>query len=416
MIVLYFVIVPLWAVSFIRIPIALKNPRARPLTWTFLALAAGLTVIRPLVVYDTYQLTGWTPLSNLLKAIFGMIAMASLLRWVVSITPAAQDTVKPPRYHRVIADRSRRTVTAAALTLSVAASPWLHAPVPTRQGVDILLTQDGDIPGTIHLGIFYAYLTFSAGCCALMCISTWSRDKRGFLGAGMGLMAFGCIMGTGYGVVRTVGLVISSTGSHMPVSLMAALTTYLALLSCLSLVLGSLLPFGERVGRRMGAMAQLRHLYPLWRDVTQAVPQVMLPGTRDRRGDDWLNFADPAGRLNRRRIEILDGLSRLRPWMPDVVREAVLASTPSGAEADALVVVVAIWIKHMNFAADAAQTRALLSEVDQGSQLYLEKVGRLMRQWPVPQAARSTRLWAEPAFAPVLESLGLARPVQEATS
>ena len=232
----------------------------------------------------------------------------------------------------------------------------------------------------------------------------------------MGLMAFGCIMGTGYGLVRTMSLVVVSTGAKPSPALINALTSYLALLSCLSLVLGSLIPFGELLARRMGALAQLRRIYPLWREVTRAVPEVMLPGTRDRRGDDWINLSDPAGRLNRRQVEILDGLSRLRPWMPDVIRDAILQVAATSDEADALMVVMATWIKHQGFAADSTQTQSLLSQLDAGGQRRLEVVSQLVRQWGGDQEARGTHLWDDPRFAPVRKSLGLVHPVQEATS
>lgn len=414
--ILYLVIIPLFAVSLIRAPIAWKNPKARPLTWTFATLAAGLGVVQQGFMVDSYQVTHWAPLPDIAKAALGMIATACLLRWVVSVTPAAQDTVKPPRYHRLIADRTRRIVTAVALALSVGTGPFLTVPPPTRTGVDILASQNGDIPGTIHLGIFYLYLTFGAACCALMCVSTWSRDKRGFLGAGMGLMALGCITGTGYGLVRTFGLLDAvAGGNHASLSIVTILTTDLALISCLSLALGSLVPFGERIHRLTSAMQQLRRLRPLWRDITTAIPDVMLPGTKDTPVQDWIIPADVTNRLHRRRIEILDGIAQLRPWMPDDVRNALADATNTPEERDTCILVMATWIKHANFAADPEQTRAMLPPLDNDGQ-YLAKLSRALRPWPRDFAGRSTRIWADPRFTPALESLGLLSPEQEANA
>ncbi|MFC9999635.1 MAB_1171c family putative transporter [Nocardia sp. NPDC127526] len=122
----------------------------------------------------------------------------------------------------------------------------------------------------------------------------------------------------------------------------------------------------DRIGR------YCRALYPLWRDLTAAVPEIVLELPRDARGR-----VEPATRLHRMIVEIRDALRQLRRYGPDI------PATP-GTDMDTYArhVAAAIAAKHSGAAPTAA---APATTVQLGTRDLTGELGQLValaKAWP----------------------------------
>jgi hypothetical protein len=140
-------------------------------------------------------------------------------------------------------------------------------------------------------------------------------------------------------VAQRLGLGDPLAGSDLPTELLVAGSIGL-------IVVGSTLPaWGPRVGipalhRWAGQYRAHRRLYPLWRALVRATPEIALVPPPSALADA-LAVRDLGFRLYRRVIEIRDGRLALRPYlhpvMPERARALCAAAGVSGEEADAVV-------------------------------------------------------------------------------
>ncbi|MFI1945855.1 MAB_1171c family putative transporter [Streptomyces virginiae] len=133
------------------------------------------------------------------------------------------------------------------------------------------------------------------------------------------------------------------------------------LLITVGLTLPALLWPLSRLRRRRWERTSFRALEPLWREVTAAVPEVVLdPGHAETGADTHdLDF-----HLHRRIIEINDGVLALRPYRRAAVRDAAAAEvgrrgaadTPEGdAEVEAAVIAAAVAAKRAGLPLDGEE-------------------------------------------------------------
>lgn len=163
--------------------------------------------------------------------------------------------------------------------------------------------------------------------------------------AGLRLAALGCILGMVYAAYKMTvvtsllfGLRLVSREGPGCTSLVAAPCVFsvtapacAVLLVGVGVTLPAVLYPIQQFKRRRWEIRSLVSLEPLWRDLADALPHIVLRADGD---DDDMNL-DPGFRLHRRVIEISDGLLELRPYRSKTVletaRRRVDAHTTLGA-------------------------------------------------------------------------------------
>lgn len=326
------VVLVLWAASIWRLPIAIRRPKSRTLWLVFTVLAVSMTTRLQAVSDWLYETTGVADAATLVKHLVGVGAVALLLRWVTLVVPGRADGQPEPRYRRVIESRRRRAGTWVAVGAIAAIFPLANR--QPGKGVDdaeFIYVQAGHLWGSLHLLLFYAYLVFGMACATMMCAEAGRRD-RSVLGRGLTTMALGCAIGTGYGLIRSLYLLVRLAGRpFIGGEAVVGLVSSACLLACVTLVLiGSITPFLERLNRALDAHALINDLRPMWEILTLAVPEVVLPHgarytwwSRLRESASW---RDVDYRLRRRVTEVHDASMELQSYAPRGLRERVKAA------------------------------------------------------------------------------------------
>ncbi|MFE5859183.1 MAB_1171c family putative transporter [Streptomyces virginiae] len=189
--------------------------------------------------------------------------------------------------------------------------------------------------------------TTSVGCGFALVYAAYKLFALVSIGLGLGLVPDHARCSTPLTPVRCA---FSVTAPAVAVLLIAVGLTLPALLWPLS-----------RLRRRRWEQASFRALEPLWREVTAAVPEVVLdPGHAETGADTHdLDF-----HLHRRVIEINDGVLALRPYRRAAVRDAAAAEvarrgaadTPEGdAEVEAAVIAAAVDAKRAGLPLDGEE-------------------------------------------------------------
>ncbi|GAA1978534.1 MAB_1171c family putative transporter [Kitasatospora viridis] len=365
MIIWLFVILPLWVVVIARTPVAIRQRRSRPLYGSFLSLSISLTAIRPQVVDLLYRWTHIAGLADLIKQVSGMVAMAFILSWVVSVTPPPRPGQANRLYFRIARGRTRHVVTTICVSLAVGLFPFMDtADRALPDSPDLALTQIGHPLGAVSMQTFQIYLCFSMISCALMCWDAWHRDRRSILGLSMWCVAFGCAAGFCYGFLRLTYLVGIMAGASLPSWVLYVGTNGFVLLSVGFILVGTSLPVLERIKTELSYRSSLIKLRALWDEVTSAVPAVVYCGPRKTtRLNDRLNLRHLDERLHRRIVEIEDGAMALQTWCSASLGHAVREAA-SGADllfAQALIIRIAANRKRQGSpAAEVQDTEPLL--------------------------------------------------------
>jgi hypothetical protein len=392
------VIVPLWGVSLWRLPAAVRHPRSRTLWAIFSTLAAAMTTRLTVVGETINRFTGLREASTLTKHLAGVVAVALLLRWVVSVVPGREDGVPEPTYRRLISSRPRRILTWAAVAVITAVFPLanLRAPADVEDG-DFIFYQAGHLWGTLHLVLFYAYLVFGMVCASAMCAEAYRLDRSTTIGRCLGMMSVGCTCGAVYGIIRSVYLVVCLTQHQFiggPEFL--SLASGLSLVLCVALVcLGSLGPPFERLGHAMDTHAAINDLRLMWEEITRHMPEVILQSPRragragrglpGRVADFWSwNSLDQ--RLRRRITEIHDAAHGLQVYLSEDLMER---TRETAARLDLPPQAVPAYLLHVAIAAKvagrpAADTSGSWRLLPAGKELhddvvFLIPVGTMMR-------------------------------------
>ncbi|MBA8823304.1 hypothetical protein FHX42_000633 [Saccharopolyspora lacisalsi] len=173
-------------------------------------------------------------------------------------------------------------------------------------------------------------LTYAAYLAAALLDLSWLalrslRHTRGWLRAGMIMLSLGALLGISYVIDKTAGVlteVVTGTAAepYCPSAFATVGCTFaigMPALSVLAILVGAALPtLGPRVGtvsRWFGDRRRYRHLDPLWRALSEHVPEVGTAAPVDAA----LPRRAMSLRLYRRVIGIRDGLMVLRPFRDD---------------------------------------------------------------------------------------------------
>ncbi|MDT3397706.1 MAB_1171c family putative transporter [Streptomyces sp. B1866] len=322
------VLVLLWAVALWRAPSAVRSARQRTLWAAFAALTGAMTLRVPDVMRAIDGAVGVNNLSTLLKHALGIVAAASVLEFVVVIT-------RPE-------ERAGARVRLGAAGAAMAAMGVLFAFVPRAdEDVDFFERSAGSGIATAYQTVWLAYLGTA------MAVATWlfwgsSRHAgAGWLRTGLRLLGAGTAAGVLYALCRAGYLLLRLTGAVGSGSDARAggVTDVMKLLAIGLIVVGSSVPAVGVAWRGARHGWYLWRLRPLWRDLTAAVPEVVL--------DEELRRRELRMRLHRRVVEIRDAVLALHPYATaDLRREAAAAGRGAGpGTASARATAEACWLE-----------------------------------------------------------------------
>jgi hypothetical protein len=171
------------------------------------------------------------------------------------------------------------------------------------------------------------YMAFAAYDIARLAIRFTRLGDRPLLRLGLLMVSAGAAVGGVYAAVQLVFVVLTLILHRNLLAIETQVAHPLVILAALLASIGSTLPsWGRRLRMQRPAdwlslYVSYLTLYPLWRSLYEAAPQIALhPGPR------WADRLPPGNvryRLTRRVIEIRDGLLLLRPYRsPDAADEA----------------------------------------------------------------------------------------------
>lgn len=302
-----------WVAFLYLLPLAYRHPtHARTaITVAVGAFALGITIAVPGISDRIDQAAGVTNLAKIASHACAItIAAASEAMLLFLSLPVEQ--ARPRVIRRVAASAVAYSGMLALWGVTLATAPGVrlvveHARVPSVSGYLV-----------IYLGAFAAFTADSAWLCwrfARVAGRTWLRR-------GLRITAVGALTGLAYCLNKTVYLGsvwfdVTLSGERYIAAVLVTISAALMLTGLTVPAWGPSLP-SRADWRRLSAY---RRMYPLWRDVVAAVPDLVLDD-RLRRYTVALRDLDYA--LTRRMVEIRDGWIRVRPYIDE--RVTALAS------------------------------------------------------------------------------------------
>lgn len=301
-----------WTAVAYKLPITRRGPQhaARCAHWlTLLCLALALTVLLPPVYHGLNHLSGVPNLARLLGNSLMLIACWMAQAFLRHLGPSDEGV-------RLTISRS-----GWALVGALALMAGLFARAPVEQEAFDFTRRYGSTPYVLEYRLVFLISLSLELISVIRLASRFARaTDRPPLSLGLHLVALGCLVGVGYAAhegLRTAALRLE-VGEPLPAS---DLITGLLVASAVALTLvGSTIPtWGARAGipalyRWLSRYRAYRRLYPLWRDLYQANPEIaLLPAPTALA--DALTVRDLGFRLYRRVVEIRDGHLALRPYL-----------------------------------------------------------------------------------------------------
>lgn len=332
----------LWLVAIWRLPAALGSRQARCLWGALATMALALTMRMPVASTAINNASGIADLSVLLKHSIGVAALCALLDYVVAIhgSPAAWRGAMQPRH------------LFALLSIALMSLVFVLAiPRGKTSPDDFFVAEAGSWPSSAYLGTFYAYLGTASALAGWL---FWDKRRhipptRSFSAArrAMLILTTGCSFAVAYSAYRIVYLVLRLAGHTFPggdgpFRLIGKALQYTAIALIILGVTAAPLGVFTRYLRQRRALSRL---YPLWRDLTAAVPGAVLGDQRRSRLSDLLAVGDLSVRLRRRFVEIGDAVMDLRGYVGDELADASRLATAHLPAAAAEVEAEALWLR-----------------------------------------------------------------------
>ncbi|GAA0643360.1 hypothetical protein GCM10010174_77750 [Kutzneria viridogrisea] len=302
----------MWLVALVKAPAALRQPRQRALWAAITTIAVAMTLRLDGVDVLLQRVLGDAHTIDLARQVFATADSAALLCFVF---------LASGRSRYVLRILSLAAVVAGVLLYIDAVSP------PHARNV---VGEDGPLP--VYWIIYFSVLFVSDLTCATVCWYNGRRADERPLRLGLTTFAAGLALACVLWVLFAVYLV---TGWEPAEQLLSPVTGVEALF----LAAGVLVASSGSLLRPVHSLLTLRRLTPLWRDISLAVPSVVLvPPSR--------GLTAPGMRIYRMVIEIRDGLLVLRNYVPPALlrraREHVAAQGVPQEQADAAV--TACWV------------------------------------------------------------------------
>lgn len=300
----------LWVVAVWRAPSAIRSSKQRTLWIAIAALTLSMTLRRPAIMHAIDSGTGVVNLSTLLKQFLGVTAAAAVLEFVYVIArPLSRAGV-------------RRRVATAGATMAVLAVLFAFVPRHTET-TDFFEDSAGSVPATAYLLVWLSYLATAMVMATPLFWGSSRHAGAGWLRTGLRLLGAGTAAGVAYALSRAGYLVLRLTGAAGPGSdaVASTVTDTMKLTAICLILIGSSVPAVGVAWRAAQHWRYLRTLRPLWRDLTEAVPEVVL-------GEE-LHRRELRMRLHRRVVEIRDAILALQPYVSAAQRDAADAAAPA---------------------------------------------------------------------------------------
>ncbi|MCC9312366.1 hypothetical protein LN042_35830 [Kitasatospora sp. RB6PN24] len=305
-------LVTLW-----RLPAAVRSPHQRPL-WTAFAATAGLLTLGipgPAAWID--GTSGVHNLATLLRYQLDLVASSAGLTFCAQ-TARPDLVARWRRIRRVLLPATHLVLVAAFFTMRryTEAADFTQAhPAPTAAAPYVLIVS--------------VFLGAAMGAGSWLFGSHVRRAATRSLRAGLLVLALGTATGFGYAMLRICQIALEAAGLPMFIGERRLLRIDWA--SIALMLLGSVIPAVGVALRDLRDHRTARQLLPLWRELTAAVPEVVLTEPLGR---------SPRLRLHRLAIEIRDAALVLAGHAGADLREraaaAAAASAPAGPERAAL--------------------------------------------------------------------------------
>lgn len=328
----------LWLVVVYRAGMVREGGTQRSLWLALVSLACGQTLqIKP--AYDVMEsalgVPGGAAVAKHVLALGAAAGVLLLLRGLTGSTEGA-----------------RRLSVLAGLALAAMLAPLF---LDHQADVPLELEQRAEFYASswswvVHWAAFLLYLSWALAGATRMCSQYGRHAPAGPLRTGLRLVGLGTTVGFGY-VALKVTVVVAGFFVLSPLLVGIDQAGEAAILGC-SVILIAVGSGYEALALRWSTLAgyvamrrSMRRLYPLWKDLYEAVPYIALsPGASGSLLSAPLSTRD---RLYRRVMEIRDGLLALRPYAhPEVRSRALAAATAAGrCGADADAVAEAVWLK-----------------------------------------------------------------------
>ncbi|MEO7193943.1 MAG: MAB_1171c family putative transporter [Pseudonocardiaceae bacterium] len=313
-------LVSLWLVAILRAPAAARNPRQRPLWLGVCLIAVTTTLYQEPVIKTLGRLVGDLNLIDLSRHVSHTISAAVMLYFVL-----------------VAASRQRHTRLLVSVgVVTVAATIWLNLSAPPHARSAITTPELPLVYWLVCFGFYLVVDVISVAVC-------WRYGRR----AGPRSLRWSLWI---FGLSRLFGCVLWVLFPAYLITRIAALLRWVPALTGIELLLQAAsvaLPGIVTARRNLTQRRILWTLWPLWRSLTGAIPNITLPASGSRLGALVTTVGSLNWRLYRLVIEIRDAGLTLRAYVtPATVAAAqrfAAARQIPGADLDAAA--VACWLE-----------------------------------------------------------------------
>ncbi|MFJ9979283.1 MAB_1171c family putative transporter [Streptomyces cyaneofuscatus] len=367
-----------------RFPALRHGDPMRRALWACSAAFAATVWCRVPQVKQALDNSPVTDLSALLKYQTSLVAILACLRYITAVY--GEPSGGSDRHIALSRRISRVAHTCALAAMVVQVVLFFTVVDRSHPSTDFASAQAGQWGGALFLTIQYTYLGVAAATCGYQWARAARRAENRALRIGLALMATAMAIYTIYPVLRTVTMWIPPEVSALTMRTVADSVNMVV--ACLWAA-GAAVPSTMALSTRWNAWKALQKLDPLWSDLMDAFPHLVLerPGARIFESLRCAPSLDV--RLDRRTQEIAGGIELLRHHAsPDLLSVAEdLAESHEDPEAAA----EAYWIR----AAQQSQKSGRRSAVP----------SRRVREKPLTSAIAEANWLARVAAVPVPDLL-----------
>ncbi|MFG3282520.1 MAB_1171c family putative transporter [Streptomyces sp. NPDC048111] len=356
-----FSVLVLWAALVWRAVAALRRPAQRGLWLTVLAATVAITLFQPRVVEWLVAAGAGVHAVSLTRNVLGVLSAGLVLLFVVDST----------RSCRI------RTVVVAGLAAAMGALLVLDRFGGGRAGPGAALQGPAD-PSTLYWLILVGAHLAGDAVAVVVCRGFGRRADDRDLVWSLRLFAAGSVLAlvfwTGY---------LANMCFHTPAALpyLSLVISVHGLFRAASL----LVPTATACARAVSDLRTTWRLWPLWRDLVVAVPQVTLTKPQRTRVQDVLRPRSPLSlQAHRQTIETYDAMLELQQYVgPDAYEQALLRARHAGLHGDRLTAVALAGAlaaaRRAKLAGAPPSPPRPLPGVDRGSTVTLLAIARI---WP----------------------------------
>ncbi|MEU1535240.1 MAB_1171c family putative transporter [Streptomyces fagopyri] len=203
----------------------------------------------------------------------------------------------------------------------------------------------------LYLLLFISYLGFAIVDFLRQAVRQSKSTRRSSVRIGLRMAAAGCAFALVYATYKLTVLFSLGLGLHLipdhaqcsslvtsPCFFSVTSPALAVLLICLGLTLPAVVYPISHTRLHRWEVRSFNALGPLWQDLSAAMPEIVLPSG----GLDEEAASDSDFRLQRRVIEISDGILALRPYRSQLVQEAAQRTADAGTDEGAAIIEAAV--------------------------------------------------------------------------